>query len=37
MEIMFADKTGIPISVDCTLTPLATRSRTLALVIARPA
>ena len=31
-----ADKAGAPIAVDCTLTTLATRSRTLALVVARP-
>jgi PAS domain S-box-containing protein len=32
-----ADKAGSPISVECTLTTLATRNRTLALVVARPA
>ena len=31
-----ADKSGIPIPVDCTITAHATRSRTLALVVARP-
>lgn len=31
-----ADKAGIPIPVDCTVTLHATRSRTLALVVARP-
>jgi len=32
-----ADKSGFPIAVDCTVTLLATRNRTLALVVARPA
>jgi PAS domain S-box-containing protein len=32
-----ADKSGLPIAVDCTVTLLATRNRTLALVVARPA
>ena len=32
-----ADKGGTPILVDCTVTRFATRSRTLALVVARPA
>jgi len=31
-----ADSTGEPISVDCTVTLMATRNRTLALVVARP-
>jgi PAS domain S-box-containing protein len=31
-----ADKAGVPIPVDCTVTLLATRNRTLALVVARP-
>jgi PAS domain S-box-containing protein len=32
-----ADRVGTPIAVDCTLTGFATRGRTLALVVARPA
>jgi PAS domain S-box-containing protein len=31
-----ADRSGIPIPVDCTVTRLANRNRTLALVVARP-
>jgi len=35
-QTRLADKSGAPIPVDCTLTGLSTRSRSLALVVARP-